>query len=259
MKTVFICEDSMEGIFSGIYEAWKNREREGASGIAIGPCIEPELFCEYEETPEDHRKARAVEQMIIRNLGREVYRAIYYASLADDREKGNAILGTILSARKLKDPKRIMEQLGNVSVEKVFELSRNVGNEAHLFTGFLRFRELENGILFAEISPKNQILPCLAAHFQDRFPVENWMIRDRNHTMYAVHEAGKRWILVQYEEQDTDREPDFMRFSDQEEQMQKLWRGFCDTIAIKERLNPKCQRTNLPLRYRSDMTEFEKG
>ena len=41
--------------------------------------------------------------------------------------------------------------------------------------------------------------------------------------------------------------------------MQKLWRGFCDTIAIKERLNPKCQRTNLPLRYRSDMTEFEKG
>ena len=168
MKTVFICEDSMEGIFSGIYEAWKNREREGASGIAIGPCIEPELFCEYEETPEDHRKARAVEQMIIRNLGREVYRTIYYASLADDREKGNAILGTILSARKLKDPKRIMEQLGNVSVEKVFELSRNVGNEAHLFTGFLQIPVHSPGLAEGGVLVKENIVSV--KHIKNRIP-----------------------------------------------------------------------------------------
>ena len=35
MKTIYICTDSVTGIFSAVYEAWKERCREGASGIAI--------------------------------------------------------------------------------------------------------------------------------------------------------------------------------------------------------------------------------
>lgn len=45
---------------------------------------------------------------------------------------------------------------------------------------FIRFRELENGILFSEITPKAQILTCVADHFEDRFPLENWIIYDKN-------------------------------------------------------------------------------
>lgn len=256
MKTIYICTDSVTGIFSAVYEAWKERRREGASGIAIRGSVEPQLFCEYREIPENESRAEAVVRMILTNLGRDVYHHIYYAALSRDDEKGEAILGTLLAARKLGQPRNIMDYLGNPAVEKVFELSRSVGNEAHLLTGFVRFRELENGILFADITPKNQVLPCLGAHFQERFPLENWMIRDKKRSMFVVHEAGKRWVLVQEEDPEGRMDEQLLHLSGQEEKMQALWREFCDTIAIKERLNPKCQRTHLPLRYRPDMTEF---
>lgn len=256
MKTIYICTDSITGIFSAVYEAWKDRRREGASGIAIQGSVEPELFCEYREILEKESKAEAVERMILGNLGQDVYHHIYYAALSRDDQKGEAILGTLLAARKIRQPRKIMEHLVNPSVEKVFELSRAVGNEAHLLTGFVRFQELENGILFADITPKNQVLPCLGAHFQERFPLENWMIRDKNRDMFVVHESGRRWVLVQEEDMEGRLDARLSRLSDQEEEMQKLWREFCNTISIKERENPKCQRTHLPLRYRPNMTEF---
>ena len=96
--------------------------------------------------------------------------------------------------RQVKPSKRIMDFLGNPSVAKVFEMKRRVSNEAHYFIEFVRFRELENGVLFSEIEPKNRVLTCLAEHFADRFPMENWVTVNAHQN--SVHPAGKHWVLV---------------------------------------------------------------
>lgn len=44
--------------------------------------------------------------------------------------------------------------LSHPGVEKVFELSRSVGNEAHIFLEFVRFRELQNHVLYARIEQR---------------------------------------------------------------------------------------------------------
>ena len=49
----------------------------------------------------------------------------------------------------------------------------------------------ENGILFSEITPKAQILTCVADHFEDRFPLENWIIYDKTHKYVLYTELGK--------------------------------------------------------------------
>lgn len=36
-----------------------------------------------------------------------------------------------------------------------------------------------------------------------------------------------------------------------------LWKRFYDTVAIKERYNPRCRMTNMPKRYWGTMTEFQ--
>ena len=77
-------------------------------------------------------------------------------------------------------------------------MKRRVSNEAHYFIEFVRFRELENGVLFSEIEPKNRVLTCIAEHFADRFPME-WVIYDNTHQEFLVHPAGKHWVLVQGE------------------------------------------------------------
>ena len=69
----------------------------------------------------------------------------------------------------------------------IFGLCRNVYNENHLLTEFLRFSETPGGILVSRIGPKNDIMTLLAPHFADRLPEENWVIYDENHKRAAVH------------------------------------------------------------------------
>ena len=71
-----------------------------------------------------------------------------------------------------------MGHLSHPAVRTVFELSRAVGREIHAWKEFLRFRELEGGILYARITPKNFVLPGIAGHFADRFPLEDYVVYD---------------------------------------------------------------------------------
>ncbi len=254
MKTVYVCSDTITGIYSAIYDAWKDRQSEETCKVALKHALEQELFCKYRQVEETEHKAQAVENLIKKHLGRRVYWDLYHAALSHDAQKGDAILGTMLAARRIPDSTKIMEHLSHPKVEKVFELSRSVGGEAHSYKGFLRFKELENGVLYSEITPKNQVLTCLAPHFADRLPLENWMIYDKTHQMFVVHEKEKKWVLVWDEQIDRS----FAScVSDKEKEYAKLWKNFVKTIAIESRTNPKCQLNHLPYRYRGDMLEME--
>lgn len=255
MKKVYICNDNITGIFSAIYDAWRTRLREEQLGIALKGMVDQELFCEYIEVEESQKKAIAVENLIKRHLGSQAYWNIYHAVLSSERDKGDAILGAMLESRKIPDSRRIMEHLSHPKVQRVFELSRKVSNEAHYYREIVRFSELQNGILFSEIEPRNQILSCLGDHFTNRFPLEDWMIYDKIHRMFLVHEKGKRWILVQDEELDRDA---IKWFSATEALYVKLWKCFFESISIKERESYERQRQHLPLRYRTHVVEFQK-
>lgn len=254
MKNVYICNDTVTGIFSAIYDAWKTRLGEQQLGIALRGMVEQELFCEYIEVEESEKKAIAVENLIKRHLGDYAYWNIYHTILSHERDKGNAILGAMLEAKKISDSKRIMEHLSHPKVRRVFEIGRKVSNEAHYYIEIVRFKELRNGILFSEIEPRNRILTCLGDHFTNRFPLENWMIFDRTHNMFLVHENGKQWVLVQ----DTDVNLNAIaQVSNEEAKYVKLWKGFFESISIKERESYERQRQHMPLHYRKYVTEFQ--
>ncbi len=253
MKTVYICNDTITGIFSAVYDAWRDRQREETCKIAFKNTFEQELFCEYRQVEETEHKAQVVENLIKKHLGRRAYWDLYHAVLSQDEEKGDAVLGTMLAAREIPDSTKIMEHLSHPKVAMAFRLGRNVEGEAHSYKGFLRFRELASGVLYSEITPKNQVLTCLAPHFADRLPLENWMIYDKTHQMFVVHEKAKKWVLVWNEDIDLSAAS---RVSDKEMEYARLWKSFVRTIAIESRTNPKCQLNHLPLHFRGDMLEM---
>ena len=194
------------------------------------------------------------EKLIKKHLGYEAYWDIYHAVLSNDLEKGDAILGAMLEAKKISDSRKIMQHLSHWKVRKVFELSRKVANESHYYKEIVRFKELENGILFAQIEPQNQILTCLGDHFSNRFPLENWMIYDRTHKMFLVHRESKHWFLVVDEELNEEMA---IKVSEKERIYMNLWKGFFENIAIEERESYERQRQHLPIRYRKHVTEFQ--
>ena len=59
-----------------------------------------------------------------------------------------------------------------------------------------QYKELESGILYAEIGPKNNIITFIVPHFADRLPLENFVIYDEKRDIYAVHPSKMDWYLV---------------------------------------------------------------
>ena len=146
-----------------------------------------------------------------------------------------------------------MEHLGCPAVADVFSMSRSVSNEAHRYEEFIRFRELENGILFFGDYSKAQILTCVADHLRIGFhwKIGSYMIKRIKYVLYT--ELGKRWRLV-WGELFNERAAE--NISEEERKYEFLWKRFFHSVSIKERENPKCQQAHLPFRYRGEMTEF---
>lgn len=142
--------------------------------------------------------------------------------------------------------------LGDLTADEVCTVRRAVQHlehEAHLLKGFVRFSDLE-GVLVAQISPKNQVLPLLRPHFCGRYPGERFVIYDRTHQQALFHRRGE-WTIIPVE--------NFQAGTPGEEERtwRGLWRRFYDTIAIEGRYNPRCRMTQMPKRYWENMTEFQ--
>ncbi len=262
MRIIYVCEDSLTGIFSGIYEVWKRKMTAEEVGLEVGDSFERRLFCEYIFCKAEERKALAVIRMIQKNLGADVYEKISYALLSADRRKAEMVFRAMLEAKKLSRKDRLMEHLGNEVVRAVFGMYRQVANEAHHYKGFVRFRELKNKTLFAKIEPKHAVLPCIAEHFADRFPQENWVIYDKTHEVFLIHEKGKRYYFLQQYmcmKGDSGSAQNIVGgFSEEEMDYETLWKGFVQSISVAERENRALQNQNLPLRFRTNLVEFSK-
>lgn len=260
---VYLCENSIEGIFTGVYDAWASGYGHRNIRLSLDTPDTYELFYEYITVIPDENKSCMVGRTLRRHFGQEVYQDICQAILSQDTrrnshkqlDKADCVYRTILYGFAMPDCDchRVLQALGVPYIAHIFELSRATYYESHHLLGFLRFRELENGVLFASIHPKNDVLAVLAEHFTDRLPEEHFMIYDGNRRTAAIHRAGKGYIIV--DASDLNQEI-IHRLSPEEEAYRKLWCSFFDSIAVDARRNPKLQSQNIPKRFWADTVEL---
>lgn len=260
---VYLCENSIEGIFTGVYDAWASGYGHRNIRLSLDDSGSYELFCQYITVTPDEEKSRMVGRTLRRHFGQEVYQNICQAILSQDirrnsrqqPDKADCVYRTILYGFAMPDSEchRLLQALNIPYIAHIFELSRATLNESHHLLGFLRFRELENGVLFSSIHPKNDVLAVLAEHFTDRLPEEHFMIYDENRRTAAIHKADRGYIIV--DASDLDQEL-IHRLSPEEEEYRKLWCGFFRSIAIDARRNPKLQSQNIPKRFWADTVEL---
>ena len=271
--TIFSCEDSVDGIFTAVYDAWDSGLGLRNVTVQTGENQNYQLFADYRQVETDHDKAAKVADTIRDKMGMEDYEILYQAALSHSLDKGEVIFGTMVLGLAVLKQKNITRNLREPCVMRVFELARAVQSEAHHYRMFVRLKELddprphyedcisarqmeadwEQGIMFCEIEPKHQVLALLGDHFSDRFPGMNFMIYDRTHRECLVHRARMRWVILQ----DVTLEEEMVhRYSEKEREYARLWKGFVNSIAIEERKNPRCQMNFMPKKYWKYMTEF---
>lgn len=249
------CEDSLDGIFTAIYDAfvYKNqmeRPYTDSIHIAVGEG-NLTLFATELQVSKDSIKVSKTVQTIQNRLGYSVYTTLLEALCHYDEDRASIVLGYLV--RAFGCGHSIEGHLSDPYVMRVMELARKVNNERDKFYGFLRFEEIgkadeeTKGVLLAQVEPKCNLVPLMMEHFADRFPNEDFIIYDNNRKIAAVHRKYHACTLVEGQElQIPEERGDYFA---------ELWKQYFATMEIASRHNERCQNTLMPKWYRKHMTE----
>lgn len=257
-EVILVCESSAEGIFTAVYRAYEWKLNHSRTRIQPGE-DDLNMFARYLQVDTDVSAAAKVSRTLIRRFGRDVYEDICCALASEVSDRAQAVYETIVLGISGEITGTLLGALTYPCVQRVFELARRVHKERHRMLMFVRFRELEGGILFSRIEPDADVLSMVMPHFSDRFPRENFVIADTRRKIAGVHAAGKEWILIHLRNEECLRLENMTSlFTNDEKEMAELFKQFCASISIPERSNRKLQQHFMPLKYRGFMTECEK-
>lgn len=242
-EMVYYYDGSFDGFLCCIFESYANKEI--PTDICCDEDALPSLFaCRTVRTERAHAERVLRKVMKLSPYAAELLRKGFLTCLPE-RE----LCLYRLVAKLLKDGPGFLKDPSNDTLYPVFKAVRHLQGEAHLLKGFVRFSEL-GGVLGGEIAPKNRVLPLLRSHFCARYQNETFFIFDRTHKEALFYAAGRAVIrpLEHFQMAQPDKTEAHYRL---------LWKRFYDTIAIRERENPKCRQTHMPKRYWDTMTEFQ--
>lgn len=179
---------------------------------------------------------------ITKNMGLRIFNTLYYLYLSDNKDKEIIIYYflyySIIYKNKIFDMHKISY------INNALKISKYVSRENHKIKGFLRFKELNSGALYAEISPTNNILPILVKHFITRLKNEDWLIKDTKRNILAIYDKKDVYLV-----EAKDINLSLNDYSSDEEKIQDMWKSFYKTIGIEHRKSDRCRRNFMPKKY----------
>lgn len=243
---IYCYDGSYAGFLCCVFESYAKKEQPCS---IIGPDEAQGALFQTRRIDTDEEKARRVAASIPQKMGREAPDFLRRAFLSCLPDKELYMLKFMYLGYE--HGPRVMRMLSDDVVHRLWSSVRFLNGETEKYRGFLRF-SVHNGVLLSVIRPNNHVLPFLLAHFRGRFPGEKFLIYDRTHRMLCAYGGGRSWVeeAVDFELPDADEEEGHYR---------SLWRLFYDTVAIKERENPRCRMGHMPKRYWEHMTEFQEN
>lgn len=197
--------------------------------------------------PTDIEKAARVRQAICHDMSLRALELLGHVFLSCLKDKEVWMLRFLVLG--FEKGRCVTDMMADPVVSALLDAERHLQHEAHLLTGFIRFSDFE-GKLIAVIDPKNQVLPLILDHFQDRYTGETFLIYDRTHQSALIYHQGQSRIghLEGFE---------MPRASGAEQDYRSLWKRFYETIAITERINPRCRMSHMPKRFWGNLTEMQ--
>ncbi|HEY6838089.1 MAG TPA: TIGR03915 family putative DNA repair protein, partial [Geobacteraceae bacterium] len=241
-----------DGSFTGFLTVLAVARENGAKPTAIctGAPYGHDLFNPAQTVASDEERAREFLADMERRISPGACHQAELAFLA--AESGRELIIHRYVELGWREGRRIDRLLAHPDVAPVRGLARRVGREAHRFKGLVRFREVTEGFYYGAIEAENRILPLIGEHFSDRFRDQHWLIHDLAHNEAIVHPAGgTTWGIVPLELAAAPT------YTPGEEFFTRLWQRYFNHLAIAERHNTPLQRSQLPLKYRTHLVEFQ--
>lgn len=242
-EIIYQYDGSFEGLLCCVFESYTKKERPTA--ILRDGDDEPSLF-EIRAVTTDRAHAQRIYRSLYKRSPEDgpFLRRAFLTCLPD---KEMAIYRFIVKFYRSGAP--LLSRLSDDTYLPLLKAVRQLSGEVEQFRGFTRFSDFD-GVLGAEIEPKNRVLPVLRRHFCERYHNETFFLYDRTHREALLYSGGvSRIVPLNHFEM---AQPDEV-----EAGYRRLWRRFYDTVAIEARKNEKLRMTHMPKRYWGMMTEFQ--
>lgn len=241
---IYIHDGSFEGFLTCIYESYYNIKK--PEEILSQENFNNELFYDPIYIKTDNQKSQKVYGAMLNKLGNETLYNLYYAFLCSDKGNFTALYKYIRFAFKVGPEVNL--HLHNPIVFSIIKMRQKVEKEKHRMLGFIRFKYLEENLLYSSIEPDNDILTLVAPHFQRRLSNEYWIIHDLKRHQAVIYNK-KHWIIAEdYEISSSPSTKDCY---------EDLWKEYFKSTTIKERTNLKLQSRSMPKRYWKHLLEMD--
>lgn len=243
-QVIYVYDGTFEGFLCCVYNYYYNRLKPVEIVTHKDAC--PSFYDSF-VVETDYEQAYRVRFAIEEKIGGRALKFLTECQLTFLQGKEMYMLRFVVKG--FKNGSDIINNLADADVNILFKAHRHLERESHNFLGLVRFYKAGD-IYVSKIRPKNQILSLITWHFTTRFKNQPFMIYDETHNQALVAANGKHTII----EVDNIQMPEI---DENERTMQALWKNFYDTIAIKERNNPKCRMSFMPKRLWSNLPEMQ--
>jgi probable DNA metabolism protein len=203
----------------------------------------------------DDRKAERVWKGLRKKLSEDSCQMVYNAFLSEIPNIELLIIRYVRDVIESRDS--IEHDFGNRNVLEVFKIAKKVRRETQRILMFVRFQKTADDIYYASFDPAYNILPMVIDHFENRFADQKWIIYDTRRK-YGFYYDLKSTSEVTFTDSLTDPvtgKIDQSIMDKDEKLFQELWKGYYNSMCIKERLNPKLHVQLLPRRFWKYLTE----
>lgn len=253
--TVFLYDNTFEGLLTSVFEAYSRRTFPDAlltEGEPL-PLFHDEVFTVIT----DEEKAGRVWRGLEKKLSSFVLTCLTQCWLAEEAETSMLLFRYIRKA--IDTPHSIETNFADPDVLEFSRMWKRVDAERMHLVQFIRFQKAADGTFFSAVEPEKNALPLVMSHFKDRFADQRWLIYDIRRA-YGLYYDLKEVRMVSFDEDSREGHLvtgmlDESLMDKDEKLFQSLWKTYFKAICIKERLNPRKHRKDMPVRYWKYLTE----
>lgn len=252
MATTFRYDKTFEGLLNVVFDAYVRKEFPEA---LIGE-EEPELMFSQRmhKVYTDTGKAERVWKSFRKKTDRRTRNMIMHVWLSEEPHSDELIFRYICKTFNSQHP--IAGNFTDPDILEIKQIAMKVAREGEHVRQFIRFQKGGDGTFFAPTAPKYNVLPLAINYLKERFADQKWLVYDtKRHYGYYYDLQKVQEVTLEDDSHLISGKLDETLLSQDEKLFQEMWRSYFKAITIKERINPKLQRQNMPRRFWKYLTE----
>lgn len=253
---IFQYDRTFDGMLTVVFDAYARRSFPQVIQGTDEPL--PLFYDEVHPVITDEAKADRVWKALEKKLSKDALSCLTVSYLSELPELDLHLFRYI--CKNIDSPVNLENNLADDDILFVTNIFRKVLYERLRMMQFIRFQKAADGTYFGIMEPQYNVLPLAIAHFKDRFADQPFVLYDKRRHYgyyYDQHEVTQVTFDESLPHFVTGKLDESLMAED-EKLFQELWRTYFKAVCIRDRLNPRKQRKDMPVRYWKYLTEKNK-